>query len=69
MGSASLWIGMLLSSIGAGYFVYGKKQANASALIAGILLCILPYAMHNQGLLLFVSAGLMGLPIAIHKYL
>lgn len=69
MGSATLWLGMLFSCVGGGYFIYGKKQADFVTLISGSLLCILPYFMHNAIILSLVSLSLMGLPFAAHKYL
>lgn len=40
-----------------GYIVYGRKQMKASALIAGIALCIYPYFL--PGLPLNILVGLL----------
>lgn len=42
LSAASLITGLFTSSIGFGLFVYGKKQARAPQLVAGILLMALP---------------------------
>lgn len=60
--------GMLLGCIGGGYFLYGKKQANAPALVSGCLLCLLPYFIGNLVLLLLLSLALMAFPVIIRKY-
>ena len=45
--SATLFLTLLWSSIGAGYFIYGKKQRRGAALGAGIALCLFPYFITN----------------------
>jgi len=63
MGShATLLWGLLFSSIGTGYFVYGRKNRRAIALLAGILLCLEPYFLTGTALILLVGATLMALP-------
>ncbi len=52
---STLVIGMLMSAIGASYFLYGRKQKHVIALLAGIMLCILPFAIDDP-LWLGVSA-------------
>ncbi len=63
MGQAgSLILGTLLSSVGFGYFVYGKKQNNMIALVAGVFLMVLPYLVSNSFFLIGISILLMLLP-------
>jgi hypothetical protein len=57
MDSTSLFLGVILGSIGTGYFVYGKKQRKGSAMISGALLCGLPWFISNN--LLLVAAGIL----------
>ncbi|MBF0407866.1 MAG: hypothetical protein HQM10_10960 [Candidatus Riflebacteria bacterium] len=52
----SLMLSMLWGSIGAGYFLFGKKQAKALFLLCGIGLCIFP---------MFVSSTLTSLILGI----
>ena len=42
MDTGSLLSGVLLGSLGIGYFIYGKRQGHLLALGCGLLLCILP---------------------------
>jgi len=59
--SAMLWA-LLFSSIGMGYFVYGKKQANKVALLCGIGLMVFPYFTSNVYVLVLTGVGLMAVP-------
>lgn len=47
MDTASLLISLLISSIGIGYFIYGKKASNLVALISGLIMMIYPYFVSN----------------------
>lgn len=63
MGSVAglLW-GVLFSSIGLGYFIYGKKQRSIPALICGVLLMMYPYFVSNTWVLVIVGAVLVAVP-------
>ncbi len=62
MDSGSLLSGIVLGSLGMGYFIYGKRQGRIVALCCGILLCGLPYLMDSQLLLWLLSLPIMLLP-------
>ena len=62
-----LWASFLFSTIGAGYFVYGKKQSESSFLIAGGLLCIYPYFVPGIGLMVAIGLALLAAPFAIQR--
>lgn len=63
MGNTSvlLW-GTLFSSIGVGFFIYGKKQRAIIPLIVGVLLSIYPFFITNLALLIIVGIALTALP-------
>lgn len=42
MTPASLAVGLVVSAIGCGLFLYGRKQTRAPQLVAGLLLLALP---------------------------
>jgi len=69
MDESALWVGMLLGAIGGGYFLYGRKQSDAPAMLVGFLLCFVPYFIPNLILLSLLSLVLMAVPIVIRKYL
>jgi hypothetical protein len=62
--SAIMW-GVLFGSIGAGYFMYGKKQRKAVSLMSGMVLCSFPYFISNVILMVLVGVILMALPFFV----
>jgi hypothetical protein len=60
-----LLISLVFSSIGLGYFIYGKKQKHKPALLAGIGLMGLPYVVYEPAILTAISLALMALPKAV----
>ena len=59
--SLLLW-GVLLSSIGFGYFLYGKKQKALVPSLCGISLMLIPYFITNTPILLGVGIALCVTP-------
>lgn len=43
MNTTQLFLGVIFSSIGLGYFLYGKKQKMTVPFTAGLVLMIFPY--------------------------
>lgn len=62
MSTALLLWGLVFSSIGFGFFMYGKKQKNMVALASGIALMIYPYFVSNTYLVVLIGIGLMAMP-------
>jgi hypothetical protein len=56
-----LW-SLLFSSIGFGYFLYGKKQSRPVIRYTGIALIIFPYFIQNIIALIIVGCMLLLLP-------
>ena len=65
MDSSTLLWGILYGSIGMGYFVYGKKQQRALALLSGVALMVFPYFVSNVWLSIVIGIALMALPFFI----
>ncbi|MDZ4261586.1 MAG: hypothetical protein U1B30_04540 [Pseudomonadota bacterium] len=59
--SLLLW-GVLFSSIGFGFFLYGKKQREVVPLVCGLVLMIFPYFVSNAALLVAIGVVLLALP-------
>ncbi|AXQ23165.1 amino acid transport protein [Acinetobacter wuhouensis] len=57
MNTTALFLGLIFSSIGLGYFIYGEKQKMPVPFIAGIILMIFPYFMENM--LILSSIGIV----------
>jgi len=65
MNLAPLLWGVLFSSIGLGYFIYGKRQGAPVPLVCGIGLMVFPYFVSNSWAMVLVGALLMGVPYFI----
>ncbi len=65
----TIMLGIVFGSLGAGYFIYGKKQDDWITLITGIVLCIFPYFFANIWLLLVVGSALAAVPFIARKWL
>jgi len=61
-GAASLVWGLLFSSIGLGFFIYGKKQKSVVPLVCGLVLMIYPYFVANTLVLVMLGLLLMAMP-------
>jgi predicted membrane protein len=61
-----LW-GILFSSIGMGFFIYGKKQKATIPLVCGILLMIYPFFISSTTLLVIVGMILTATPYVIRR--
>lgn len=62
--STLMW-GMIFSSIGLGFFVYGKKQKSFIPLFSGIGLIVFPYLISNIYILLISGIVLIAIPFCI----
>ena len=62
MDVTGLLLTVLFSSIGLGFFVYGKKQSAIVPLICGVSLMIYPYFVSDVWLLVLIGIGLTALP-------
>ena len=62
-----LW-GLLFSSIGFVYFVYGKKRQNLVIRYTGVALIVFPYFIQTPTILVLVGIALMALPKIISRY-
>ncbi len=62
MNSATLLWGLLFSSIGIGFFIYGRKQTRAMPLVCGIVLMIYPYFVPSTIWLIVIGVVLCAVP-------
>jgi hypothetical protein len=61
----TLIIGAIAGIFGVAYFIYGKKEQRPVPLLAGALLCVLPYFIGDMTVLLLVCAALLAAPFVI----
>jgi hypothetical protein len=59
--SLLLW-SLLFSSVGLGFFLYGKKQQAPVPLFSGLALMIYPYFVSNPILLVAIGVVLVAVP-------
>lgn len=62
MNTASLLWGVLFSSIGLGYFIYGRKQQQLVPLLCGIGLIGFTFFVSNDWVIVAIGVGLMAVP-------
>ncbi len=60
--AATLIAGVVLSSIGAGFFMYGKRAERPVHLICGVLLAIFPWFVTNLVALILLGIVLVAAP-------
>ena len=62
MNATTLFLGVIFSSIGLAYFIYGKRQKMTVPFITGIILMIYPYFIENITLLSLIGIILILVP-------
>ena len=62
MDTSSLLLGVIFSAIGAGFFMYGRKQSRPVPLVCGLVLMVYPYFISNDALLVAVGVVLLAVP-------
>jgi hypothetical protein len=62
MDMAVLLWGVLFSSIGLGFFLYGRKQRAIVPLLCGLALMIFPYFIPNVIVLVLIGIVLTAIP-------
>ncbi len=62
METATLVWGLIFSSIGIGYFIYGRKKSNLVARWCGLALILFPYLVTDTLAMVAVGAALMLTP-------
>jgi hypothetical protein len=67
MNEAELLWGVLFSSIGLGYFIYGRKQSRLVPLLCGVALMVFPYFMPNTVVLFVIGAIFTAVPYFIRR--
>ena len=60
-----LIVGIIAGAVGMGYFIYGKRQAKLTPLLAGVLLCIYPYFTDSLLWLSVIGLALVAAPFLV----
>lgn len=64
--SEMLW-GVVFSSIGLGFFIYGRRQGKTVPLLSGIALMVYPYFMPNTAALVIIGAIFVAVPYFLRR--
>ncbi len=67
MNTAELLWGVLFSSIGLGYFIYGRRQHRMIPLVCGVVLMVYPYFVPNTTVLVIIGAIFVAVPYFIRR--
>ena len=67
MNTAQLLWGLLFSSIGLGFALYGKQQRAIVPLLCGVALMVYPYFVANIALLIGIGAALCAVPYFLRR--
>ena len=62
MDASSLLLDLVFSSIGLGFFIYGRKQKMPVPLLCGLALMVYPYFISNNALLIAIGVVLIAIP-------
>lgn len=62
MSTSLLLLGVLFSSLGLGYFIYGKRQQAPIPLVCGLVLMIGPYFVSNAIVMLLLGGIVSAIP-------
>ncbi len=58
-----LFVGMIVSTVGVGYLMYGRRQVKLVPVIAGVVLCIYPYFVDD-----LVWMAVIGVPLLVAPF-
>jgi hypothetical protein len=59
LSTASLFANLVVSTIGFGIFLYGKKERRPPQLITGVLLMVFPYFVGSASWMLAIAAAMI----------
>lgn len=63
----NIFISVIISIIGLGYFIYGKRMTDYHFLIGGLLLMIYPYFIQSAILLIIAGLILLAAPFITRR--
>ena len=66
MDATSLIVSIFAGVLGTAYFIYGKKQQKLIPLLSGIGLCVVPYFIPNNILLIIACLAMAVMPYFIN---
>jgi hypothetical protein len=55
----SILVSLLIGLVGAGCFMYGRRQARVPAMVVGAALIVYPYFVSNIAVMVAIAVGLL----------
>jgi hypothetical protein len=66
--SVGLFLSLAISTVGAGFFLFGRKQARMPQMVGGLVLIIYPYFVGNLWLMAGIAVAVIaGIGIAVRQ--
>ncbi|OEY96207.1 amino acid transport protein [Acinetobacter proteolyticus] len=62
MNATQLFLGVIFSSIGLGYFMYGKKQKMTVPMVCGLVLMLFTYFIDSTTMISIIGVALSIVP-------
>lgn len=59
LSAGSLFLSLFIGAVGAGFFIYGKKQRRIPQVVGGIVLSVYPYFVPNLWIMGGVAVGIV----------
>ena len=59
LSASSLFASLFVSSVGVGFFIYGKKQRRPAHLAGGLALTIFPYFVSSALVMIAIAAAIV----------
>lgn len=69
MDPANLIVNVIVSSIGMGFFAFGKRRSELAFLLSGLILCIYPYFVEGVALTSVIGVALIAAPFLARAFL
>jgi hypothetical protein len=64
----TLFLSLIFSSVGFGFFIYGKKQSRPLPLVVGLVLMIYPYFISDVLALVTIGLVLILIPMLAKRF-
>jgi len=59
LSAGSLFLSLFIGALGAGFFIYGKKQRRIPQLVGGIVLSVYPFFVPNLWIMGGIAVGIV----------
>ena len=68
MNINNLFLNLLISSVGMGYFIYGRKMVDIPFIVCGLILSVYPYFVGDLTLMIIIGVVILSVPFLLRRY-